>query len=56
MFPSILSTYREIGRFASMARAKGTLINTIIKRLDCVKEWTGLSLNEIWREPEDSLA
>ena len=23
--------------------------------LDDVHEWTGLSLNEIWREPEDSM-
>ena len=24
--------------------------------MDDVKEWTGLSLNDIWREPEDSVA
>ena len=24
--------------------------------LDDIKEWTGLSFNEMWREPEDSVA
>ena len=52
-------------------RAKGTLANTMLKgkvevetsrgrparqRLDDAKEWTMLSLNEMWREPEDRVA
>ena len=52
-------------------RARGTLANTILqgkvegKRsrertarqwVHDVKEWTGLSLNQMWREPDDRVA
>ena len=54
-----------------MVQAKETLANTILQGkvagerlrgrparqwLDDVKEWTGLSLHEMWKEPEDRVA
>ena len=57
--------------FGHVVRSKGTLRNTILQGrvegersrgrparqwLDDVKEWTGLSLDETWREPEDRVA
>ena len=62
---------RKFRWFGHVVIAKGTRENTIlqskveVKRLrvrlakqwlDDVKEWTGLSLNEMWNEPEDRVA
>ena len=62
---------RKIRWFGRAGRAKGTMANNILKGkvemkrsrgrparqwLEDVQEWTGLSLNEMWREPEDRVA